>query len=295
MYDRILVPTDGGDAATVALDHAIEVAIDHDATVHAFYAADTNRDSVTRVGGETVDALETAGEEIVAEARDRARERGASADSEVRQGSPAESIVGYADAIETDLIVMGTHGRRGFQRFVLGSVAENVVRRSPVPVVTIRADDSVAPTYPYDSILVPIDDSEFSAVARDVAVETARRTGATLHLLSVVDASTVRADGWEYGVAERLVDTAGDIVESAAELARDEGVERVVTEVEVGSIAREIRSYAEETEPALVVVGTHGRSGFDRYLLGSVAERVIRTAPAPVMAVRPDDRDGDEA
>jgi nucleotide-binding universal stress UspA family protein len=139
MYDTILVPTDGSNQSDAALDHAVDLARHHDATIHLLYVADTNRDSLTMQGGEVIDALEQEGDRIVSEAIDRV-DVGTDVIDEVMTGDPVETILDYAESIGADLIVMGTHGRRGLDRYLLGSTTERVVRLSSVPVLTIRSE-----------------------------------------------------------------------------------------------------------------------------------------------------------
>jgi nucleotide-binding universal stress UspA family protein len=139
MYDTILVPTDGSNQSDAALDHAVDLARHHDATIHLLYVADTNRDSLTMQGGEVIDALEQEGDRIVSEAIDRV-DAGIDVVDEVMTGDPVETILDYAESIGADLVVMGTHGRRGLDRYLLGSTTERVVRLSSVPVLTIRSE-----------------------------------------------------------------------------------------------------------------------------------------------------------
>lgn len=140
MYDDILLPTDGSDGTETALAHAEGIGMAFDATVHVLFVADTNRDSVTALAsGTTTDVLAEKGTEVVEEtsaALDPAVDRR----TEVLQGDPHETIVDYADESGVDLVVMATHGRRGLNRFLLGSVTERVVRTSNVPVMTVRLD-----------------------------------------------------------------------------------------------------------------------------------------------------------
>jgi nucleotide-binding universal stress UspA family protein len=137
MYETILVPTDGSEQADAALDHAVSLARTHDATVHLLYVADSNRDSVTTLGGEVVDALEGEGKRILEEAIERL-DPAVEVVEAVETGGPVETILDYADLVDADVIVMGTHGRRGIDRYLLGSTTERVVRLSSVPVLTIR-------------------------------------------------------------------------------------------------------------------------------------------------------------
>lgn len=194
MFDRILFPTDGSDGASAAFDHVLDIAADHGATVHVLNVADTTHDSVTRIDGEIVDVLEREGEEIVEAVADRAADRGIETVTKVLQGGVAETIATYAGEHEMDLVAMPTRGRTGFDRLLLGSTTERVVRESTVPVLSIRPDGETA-RYPYRNVLVPTDGSERAADALDRALTLAKRADATVHVLTVVDVATVGARG----------------------------------------------------------------------------------------------------
>jgi nucleotide-binding universal stress UspA family protein len=141
MYDRILVPTDGSAGTRRAIDHAIELAEAHDATLHGLYVVNTA--SYASFSMETAwegigDMLRDEGEAAVAAIRERAGAAGVPVETAVLEGSPSREIVRYAEEQDCDLVVMGTHGRGGIDRLLLGSVAERVVRASEVPVLTVR-------------------------------------------------------------------------------------------------------------------------------------------------------------
>jgi nucleotide-binding universal stress UspA family protein len=286
MFPQILFPTDGGQGASNALDHLLDIATAHDSTVHILNVANTTKDTVVRMQGDVVDVLERDGERIVRDAADQAQERGVAVVTEVRQGEPYSTIVDYANSRDVDLIVMPTHGRRGLERFLLGSTTERVVRRADVPVLTIRpTDDSV--TYPYRNVLVPTDGSDCARDALEVGTDIANADGATLHLLSAIETTSLGVDVRSDIQATMIEDTATDILEDASAFATDAGVGSVTETVEYGpSIPRAIRSYIEDHDVDLVAVGTHGRTGLERYLLGSVTERLVRTSPVPVLTVR---------
>lgn len=286
MFDRILFPTDGSDGADAAFGHVLDLAADHDATVHVLNVADTTHDSVTRVGRDVVDVLEREGEDVVDAAAERAADRGVETVTAVLQGGVDETIVTYAAEREVDLVAMPTRGRQGLDRLLLGSTTERVVRRSPVPVLSLRPDGEAA-RYPYRSVLVPTDGSDRAAEALDRAVALAARSGATLHVLSVVDVGTIGAEA--YSGTDALVSASEETVAEAVAVAEAAGVE-TVERVEVGtSAARGIRSYLADHDVDLVVMGTRGLTGVERYLLGSVAERTVRTSPVPVLTVPGDD------
>ncbi|MDZ5809818.1 universal stress protein [Halorubrum sp. AD140] len=288
MFDRILFPTDGGDGTDATLDHVLDLAADHGATVHVLYVADTTHDSVTRIGRDVVDVLEQEGEEAVEAVAERAADRGVETVTAVLQGGVAETISAYVDEKGVDLIAMPTRGRSGLDRLLLGSTTERVVREATVPVLSLRPDDGPA-RYPYRNVLVPTDGSERATAALRRGVEIAARADATLHVLSVVDLGSVGIEA--YSGTDALVEAAEETVAEAAAVAEEAGVE-VVEHVEVGSSpARGIRTYVEDHDVDLVAMGTQGRTGVERYLLGSVAERTVRTSPVPVLTVPDTDDD----
>ncbi|WP_336000863.1 universal stress protein [Halorientalis halophila] len=143
MYDEILFPTDGSDGATAALDHVIEQARAHDASVNVLFVVNTTYLGGGAAEGTTIETLRTSGREAVADAVERLEDAGLDAEGEVREGGPYKQILDHADAVAADMIVMGTHGRRGIDRYLLGSVTEKVVRTADAPVLTVRVSDAV--------------------------------------------------------------------------------------------------------------------------------------------------------
>ncbi|UPW00675.1 universal stress protein [Halorussus gelatinilyticus] len=144
MYDRILVPTDGSTGTERAVEHAAELAAAHDAELHAVYVVN----SATFAGlhmetsWEGVDeVLREEGETALERVEDIAAEYGVACSSQLLDGSPSKRIVEYAEREDCDLVVMGTHGRGGIDRLLLGSVAEGVVRACSVPVLTVQVGD----------------------------------------------------------------------------------------------------------------------------------------------------------
>jgi nucleotide-binding universal stress UspA family protein len=139
MYDDILIPTDGSDASKRAVEHAIDMARTYDARLHALYVVDTGAYSTLDVGAEMLlDALEEEGEATVKRVEEMAGDAGVSVSTEIASGTPHRTILDYAEDHDVDLIVMGTHGRTGLDRYLLGSVTERVVRTADVPVLTVR-------------------------------------------------------------------------------------------------------------------------------------------------------------
>lgn len=138
MYERILVPTDGSAGADAAFEHAVTLARAAGATLHVINVVDPSL-VPPEIGSESVlETFRESGEELVQQLRTEAEAAGLTVETAVVSGAPAERIRRYAVDHEADLVVMGTHGRTGIDYWLLGSVAERVVRTCPVPVLTVR-------------------------------------------------------------------------------------------------------------------------------------------------------------
>lgn len=149
----------------------------------------------------------------------------------------------------------------------------------------MRAEDEEV-TYPYTDILVPTDGSKGAAAAIGPAVDVASKYDARVHALSVIEPMALGVDVRSEAILDSLEKAAQDAVATVEEQATHASISAVETAIEHGSPYRAIRSYVDEHDVDLVVMGTHGRSGIERYLLGSVAEKTVRTSPVPVMTVR---------
>jgi nucleotide-binding universal stress UspA family protein len=144
MYDTVLVATDGSDHAAAATEHAVALAAEHDATVHAVFVVDTSTNLLTVSKDDVRDALRTVREDeserALAAAATTASDAGVPAETHVYEGEPSEQLLAAVDDLAADVVVLGTHGHTGLRRRLLGSVSEQVVRHAPVPVVTIGPD-----------------------------------------------------------------------------------------------------------------------------------------------------------
>ena len=139
MYSQILVPTDGSPASDAAIEHAIDLAEQYDATLHALYVVDGAAYSTLEAGAQVVvDALESEGEEATRRVAAAAERADVDCETVVATGTAYSTIRDYVDGHAIDMVVMGTHGRKGLDRYLLGSVTERVVRTSDVPVLTVR-------------------------------------------------------------------------------------------------------------------------------------------------------------
>jgi len=294
---KILFPTDFSRCAEQAFVHALHLARQYNAELHILHAVvwgyseihhpvlyfpntDVIEKEMVKLGisrmKDTVEAHDVEGIKI-----NQVQQRGLSV---------APVILDYANEKDIDLIVMGTHGRRGLGHMVLGSVAEEIVRLAPCPVLTIREYEDPRPVEALNRILVPVD---FSGPAKEAlchAKEIASFYDAQLQLLHVVEQPLLPA----YYMTDSIymlnpdIDLKQRARQELEELIRDTGgpdipVDIIVTE---GRAAKEIVTFAETNEDGMIVISTHGLTGIKHMLIGSVSEKVVRMAPCPVFTVK---------
>jgi nucleotide-binding universal stress UspA family protein len=142
MFETVVIATDGSESAERAIRLALDLADRFDATVHALYVVDTAEigGSPTAVRHRLEDALESAGGEALSFVEERVADSATDCDvvTALREGDPADEIIAYAESHDADVVAVGTRGRHGAHSFLLGSVAESVVRRCSVPVLSVR-------------------------------------------------------------------------------------------------------------------------------------------------------------
>ncbi|MDS0293071.1 universal stress protein [Halogeometricum luteum] len=284
MYERILVPVDGSDGSEEVLYHAGEMAQRTDGELTLLFVADTSRDSVTVVENDVVDALEEEGADIVEGAGGVLDSLGVDYSTDVVQGDVVPTIVDYAEEYDYDAVVMPTQGKQGLSKQLLGSVTEKVVRLSERPVVTVRTGTERSLSFPYERILVATDGSSTATYAAEHAVDLAASLGATLHVLSVVDDSLLGLDVRSALSGAEEEEAAEEAVENVVLAAESRDVD-VESHVEHESPHEAILDAVESYDIDAVVMGTTGKGAVDRILLGSVAEKTVRTSPVPVVTV----------
>lgn len=309
-FNRVLVPTDFSASASAALDHAVSIAGRFQASLHLLHVVNDPGAGLYGLGEAEV-RMDRLKEQAESKARERLEELAQESSAvEVhprvaRQTSLGigEAVQDYAGAHEIDLVVMGTHGRRGLGRLVLGSVANTLIRRSSCPVMTVRerdADSETPSEVNYENLLAPIDFSDFSRVALKLTKSVADRYGGAQHLLFVAEKRVLPtfSDTGLPGIG--VVEMDPDIVANAEEAL--EALNNEVGEAEVeshyhvreGNVAEDIVDFARTEEVDLIVMATRGLTGIDRFVIGSNTERVVRTAPCPVLTVPPTPADRDE-
>lgn len=323
MYEKILIPLDGskvGEAAIPVIEELVnklkpelkvEVTLIGVVTTTTYWVVAGEASVAVLYTEKELEVIKRDVSEYLEKAGEGLRSKSAIVKTMVKVGNAAEEIDKAAQQINADLIAMSTHGRSGVERVLLGSVAERVLREAPVPVLlrravgpgTARTGDKVqaaqVPIRPQQAapsvqairhILCPVDFSRTSDAALEQAGMLAQRFGADLTVLHVVydplDATCLHVPHppQEQLREEMIREAERELQARLRRRLRD--LPRAKTAVVVGPPFREIVRYAQERQVDLIVMGTQGLSGLGHLIIGSTAERVVRTAPCPVLSIR---------
>jgi nucleotide-binding universal stress UspA family protein len=291
MYQNILVPLDGSQVASSVLPYVANLAKRLESRVTLL--------TVFTLPQREARGLET---EVRAEAQAVARreaqrlaEAGVAADTLVVSGRPAEQIVNQAQTRNFDLIAMGTRGQSGIRRGLVGSVTDEVVRSSKVPVLVLSPlaiERSAQSDYGLSSITVPLDGSELAEYALPYAEELAKRLSLEISLLRVVQVASLAyyaGDGVPMNTLPLEEELEAEAIAYLDKVADDVRARGLTTSQIVlrGSPALSIVDHVKNLENNLVAICTHGRSGLGRLLIGSVADSIIRSSGVPVLAINP--------
>lgn len=206
-------------------------------------------------------------------------------DIQLRQGSIVTEILREAEALTAPVIVMGTHGRGGFERFVLGSVTEKVLRKAPCPVLAVPAPEvTPEPSADFRRIVCALDFSDASSSALAYSTLLATPTAANVSLLHVLE--------WPFGepsgpgpIATLRENLEAEARDQLAALATDVDARVAERVVRGGKPSREIVAFARERDASLIVLGRSGRGAVNQAILGATAHHVVREAPCAVMVV----------
>jgi len=213
----------------------------------------------------------------------------------VEQGSPAELTIEKAAADKATLIAMTTHGRSGLNRWLLGSVAEKVLRTTTNPLLLVRAnhEGKASGQASVKSIVVPLDGSELAETVLPTVVRIAKKLGSEVFLIRAYSSpySPFISGGGHYAVnvdelMKDIRDQASNYLEAKVTELRKRGVEQISYLLQEGVAADEIVSVADHTPESLIVICSHGRTGVKRWVLGSVAETIVRHSSSPVLVLR---------
>jgi nucleotide-binding universal stress UspA family protein len=297
---KILVPTDFSPASDRALEQAGELARALGAEIHllhkiAYPPPQPPTDLLDRLDDaalfdyvlkDVIERPEREADEGLEVRRKRVRDMGISVTTHLeKSGEIYDRIQNAIETLKPDLLVMGTHGREGMERWLLGSVAERALARAGVDVLTLHADSPVARREEgFGEILVATDFSDGARRALEAARKLAGSLGASICVLHVLESRFAPRRGTDMPV----VIVAGPELRAEAQKALEGELasDKETALVREGEVVREIGSTAEERRSSFIAVGTHGLTGVRRLLLGSVARKVVRFSRLPVLTVR---------
>lgn len=281
---QILVPLDGSLEAECVLPYLRDLAPRFNAKVH-----------VLAVGiGQRTRRVNRLLEDYIVKMAEELKGQGIKAEAAVVYGTTANMILEFAQNQKVDLILMATHGLSGVTRWWLGSVAEKVVSASPTPIMLVQATRAerhdTTSKKSIEKILVPLDGSELGQAALPYAEMLTLKTGAALELLHVVappgaiEASLLTGPDW-VKLIQVLQKAGEDYLKEVVRQLGERGI-KATYEVVTGEPADKIVQYAEAKGVSLIAMSTHGRTGLARWVMGSVADKVVHGASMPVWLVR---------
>ncbi len=306
MYQSVLVPLDGSPSAELAVPIAQGIARRTNGSVHLVHvhvplstAGAPRTATMPFYGDWDVEAKEHEEAYLTAFRQRLTSQPEVTVDHRVEEGSVVETLVRSAEELRAELVVMTTHGRGPLARAWLGSVADGVARRSSIPVMLLRptADPEPLGERLFRTILVPLDGSPLAEQVLTPAIGLGTLVGARYTLVRVV--SPLLVTGYAPTPEGMLTDAAYgpelDVLIQDAEAYLEEttsGLRARGLAVETEVVAETqpalgILEYARESAADLIAMATHGRTGFSRLLLGSVADKVLRGTSAPVLLLRP--------
>jgi nucleotide-binding universal stress UspA family protein len=302
---RVLCPTDFSETSRHAAEQAIAIAAWYRARIAALHVLSPLAVAVpglatARTGPGLVNDADVrqAAERETAGIFAGAGDADVGVDVLIDVGQPTHRIVERASSLPADLIVMGTHGLSGFERFVLGSVAEKVLRKAPCPVLTVPPRAHTRGRLPFEHLLCGVDFSDSSLQALQFALSLAKECGASLTVLHVIewpweeppapDLTTVpREQALALMEFRRYSEEAAKLRLEGLVSGAESGAAPPVVAVRNGKAYVQILDAADEEHADLVMIGVRGRNALDRMVFGSTVNQVVRRASCPVLTLRP--------
>ncbi len=302
MYKRVLLPLDGSELAEVALAYAKGIASRLGLEVLLLHVAGKGESDSLPLHRAYIEQVCERLRREMAEVQEKIGGKAVTVKGEVVMGYAADEILRYAGEKEVDLILMATHGRSGIRRWVMGSVADKILRSSAFPVLLVRAGmpkDAAYERWSSPKLLVPLDGSEVAELVLPHVEELASpQDGAAAQVILirvceplVLPPVTTPETSVNWGTAadEFLLKSKKSAEKYLSRVQRgltDVGL-KVSMEILEGDPAIGIIDYASEREVNLIVMATHGRSGLGRWAYGSVAQKILQGASSPILLVRP--------
>jgi len=294
---KILFPTDFSRCAEQALAHSAFLAEKYEAEIHVLHVVTLFEDQPSAISDgiseteEMIRKLEDIAEKQLNKVVDSHGADDMKIITSTKRGiSTAPTILEFASDNNIDLIIMGTHGRRGIEHLLLGSVAEEVVRMSTCPVLTVRETKQTRALETVNNILVPVDFSDHSEKALAYATEIAQSYNSRLQVLHIIEDTMHPAFSLtgKSSIFDLIPGIEEDCRKRTEKMLKEVVPDKVNSNVYVqgGQPASDIIKFARENSTDLIVIATHGLTGLEHMLLGSVTEKVVRMAHCPVFTVK---------
>jgi nucleotide-binding universal stress UspA family protein len=286
MWKKILVPLDGSDLAELALPYAEELANAFKSEVVLLHASEPSESHYRHMH-----------QLYVEEVSQRMKENVRRVTPVVVSGKAADEIIGYADKNKVDLIIMTSHGRSGIVSWATGSIANKLLQAASVPVLLVRAAKpkrKVTREVLLSRILLPLDGSEAGEAAVGYVGELMSRLESEVILFGVVSSGQhIRSvGGLDYinyppEQMEIFKKEAQDYLDGVyRRLKRRKGSVKVTINVGAGDVGQEILKFAEAKRVNLIAISSHGHSGIEKWVFGSIANKVVQASQVPVLVVK---------
>ncbi len=293
---KVLFTTDFSPSGQFALNHALFLAEQYNTELHLLHVIQTHRHDMIEPMAQVPNAEEIY-KMLCENAVVRLQEMVAGKQNgitiithAVRGVNIPESIIEYVTDNDIDVVVMGTHGRHGVSRLLMGSVSEKVVRLAPCSVLTVHEGNEIDPQKAMHNVVMPIDFSKDSKTALRVAIEVAETYKADLHVLHVIEKINFPAvyASSQGDLQDWLPDIKKRSYREIERLLKEYGGKQTNKHIHIheGHAAREIISFTQEIGADLVVIAPHGLRGINYLMMGSVSEKVVRFSKCPVLTVK---------
>jgi nucleotide-binding universal stress UspA family protein len=281
-YRRILVAVDGSESSKNAFRQACRIALEDKSWLAVITTIPSYEDlfQMPSIQEKVSIALRAEGEKIVAEIKEIAAEEDTYIKTLLEEGTPFDTIIDTAEEGNYDLIVMGRLGMKRIEKALVGSVTARVIGNSQRDVLVFPLNTKIG----WNNIMLATDGSKYSISATDKAIDIAHSYGGEVRAVSVVDVTEeFQTEAPE--AVDRLVAGAKGFVEEVRKKAETQGV-RIEPLVREGETYKVITELAKKFASDIIVMGSHGRTGIKRLLMGSVTEKVLGYAPCPVLVIR---------
>ncbi|MEW6738883.1 MAG: universal stress protein [Nitrospirota bacterium] len=285
MYKNILVAFDGSEVSRAALIESSNWIKRHGGKVIMVHAVYFDEEEFSLAPEQREERFEL-GKKVCYQTRETiSSEFGIEVESLVCEGEPPDVITDIAAGKKADLIAMGTYGRKGLKRLVMGSVTSKVIINAPCDVMVVKRPCSEC-TGEYESILVPFDGSQFSKKALEHACELSRKDNAEITVLYVIPRYEEMVGFFRTeSIKQNLYQEAQKIMDEAKKIAVSNGVS-ISTTIQEGQAAEKIIETANALKNDLMIMGSYGWRGINKVIIGSTTERVIMNASCPVLVVK---------